>query len=610
MTNLAMNTIGSLSSVNQWIGLINSNLVGTRKTGYKETRISLDVGEPELLGATPGTTNLPMSIPATTLRVQKTEILDYQQGAINQTGNNTDFALQGQGYFVVEDKRDGTKYITRDGTFHFDNDGYLVTAEGLNVLTTGQDYFRIPITEHFTVDNDGKNVGIPGTDSQNKLVITGPDALGDVFNPVATPTDPWARSYSTSQYGTKKLMVVQIPDSYKLHYSKYGSTKFDLGEHVPIRIDNNFSEDMSGLNLAESDVVNPFTNKVEAGASIGLGYPNKDYFKHDVANGIVRMSQEFSDHVKALITTQRVTDFNASIDFNLRAAGAIQNISSFGIFFGQQEKHQVAADIAFGNTSTVTTFTPTGSSTAAATPFTPATNSSEVKIQRISGFFAGITGNGSMSAPTNALILQGEGIDLSVPLPSGLIVDDLTAIGTPTSNYKIVVKTNANQVGVTLFQKAAGVAPWVEVTSINTVINKSIYGNGYIGVGNGVFGSGLFSKNAVDITRIHLQETNQNNYYDTTVFGGNAPYSQDPHLVGPTNVITPASGLTEPDQLQTLAQAKTVGASVYQGALEDSTANMVDTLPMLGNAQKLFSAIAKIITIANSQTDDINSLIR
>lgn len=612
MANLAMNTIGSLSSINQWIGLINSNITSTQKTGYKETRISLDTGEPLALGATPGVTAIPMSIPSSTLRVAKTEILDYQQGAITQTGNNTDFALQGQGYFVVEDRRSGAKYITRDGTFHFDNDGYLVTEEGLNVLTTGQDYFRIPVSERFTVDSEGKVVGVPETNSQTVLVDLNSDPTGNIFNPAAATVD--ARSFTTSKYGIKKLMVVQIPDSYKLHYSKYGSTKFDIGEHINVRIDNNFSEDMSALNLAQSDIINPFTNKADSIASIiensGL---NTSYFKHDLTNGIVRMSQMNSAYSKALLTTQRLTDFNASVDFNLRQGAFADTIQSFGLFFGQKEQHQVAQDLiaAAPITSEITTFNNNGVSTNTLNvPLTQATNANQVNVQRRSGFFAGITG-------VDTLVLTGEGISLSVPIMDpdyGVLKYDQLNNLSSTNDYKIVLITDQDQVGVKLLRKSTAVVPpwvvqpWTEIASLNTVINRVIYADGYVGIGNGVSTVAAAQTSAVDITRVHFNHNNQNNYYETLIFGGKEPYNQNPYLSA--GAPTPAGTEAEPDQLQTQGQAKTVGAIVYQGSLEQSTANVTDTLPMLSNAQKLFSAISKIITVSNNQTDDMNSLIR
>jgi len=55
------------------------------------------------------------------------------QGDFNQTGNTLDVAIQGQGFFQVL-KPDGTTAYTRAGSFHMNNQGTLVTAEGDSLL--------------------------------------------------------------------------------------------------------------------------------------------------------------------------------------------------------------------------------------------------------------------------------------------------------------------------------------------------------------------------------------------------------------------------------------------------------------------------------------------
>ncbi|VBB08914.1 flagella basal body rod proteins signature [Lucifera butyrica] len=57
---------------------------------------------------------------------------DHSAGSIRSTGNDLDFALQGDGYFVVQTPA-GTRY-TRDGSFTLDAQGELVTADGYQVL--------------------------------------------------------------------------------------------------------------------------------------------------------------------------------------------------------------------------------------------------------------------------------------------------------------------------------------------------------------------------------------------------------------------------------------------------------------------------------------------
>jgi flagellar basal-body rod protein FlgF/flagellar basal-body rod protein FlgG len=63
--------------------------------------------------------------------------LNLAQGALNQTGNPLDLAIQGDGFFMVQ-APNGQRY-TRDGGFHRSPAGQLVTAAGEPVLSpTGQ----------------------------------------------------------------------------------------------------------------------------------------------------------------------------------------------------------------------------------------------------------------------------------------------------------------------------------------------------------------------------------------------------------------------------------------------------------------------------------------
>lgn len=59
----------------------------------------------------------------------------FSQGALMATGNTTDMALRGDGFFVLNGSLDGISgdYFSRDGTFEVDPDGYIVHSTGLRV---------------------------------------------------------------------------------------------------------------------------------------------------------------------------------------------------------------------------------------------------------------------------------------------------------------------------------------------------------------------------------------------------------------------------------------------------------------------------------------------
>ncbi len=92
---------------------------------------------------------------------------DYSQGSLNETENDTDFALGGSGFFAIAftNKAGETsiKY-TRDGAFTLNADGYLMTKDGDFVLNqngalnsdAGQENFiRLNPNLPFTVDTNG-----------------------------------------------------------------------------------------------------------------------------------------------------------------------------------------------------------------------------------------------------------------------------------------------------------------------------------------------------------------------------------------------------------------------------------------------------------------------
>ena len=78
--------------------------------------------------------------------------LNLGQGALEQTGNPLDLAIEGEGFFEVQTSN-GARY-TRDGGFHRAPGGQLVTAAGEPVLSTTGQVIPIPPGE-VTVGADG-----------------------------------------------------------------------------------------------------------------------------------------------------------------------------------------------------------------------------------------------------------------------------------------------------------------------------------------------------------------------------------------------------------------------------------------------------------------------
>jgi flagellar basal-body rod protein FlgG len=77
--------------------------------------------------------------------------VSFEQGALKESGNDFDLALDGKGFFAVSTPW-GERY-TRNGSFHLGKEGFLETKEGYPVLGENG-YIRVH-ANNFKVDNDG-----------------------------------------------------------------------------------------------------------------------------------------------------------------------------------------------------------------------------------------------------------------------------------------------------------------------------------------------------------------------------------------------------------------------------------------------------------------------
>jgi flagellar basal-body rod protein FlgF/flagellar basal-body rod protein FlgG len=78
--------------------------------------------------------------------------LSMSQGALQQTGNPLDLAIEGRGFFQIQTSN-GQRY-TRDGSFHRSQKGLLVTAAGEAVLSSAGQPIPLPPGE-VSVGADG-----------------------------------------------------------------------------------------------------------------------------------------------------------------------------------------------------------------------------------------------------------------------------------------------------------------------------------------------------------------------------------------------------------------------------------------------------------------------
>ncbi|MGI6065996.1 MAG: flagellar basal-body rod protein FlgF [Bacillota bacterium] len=104
----------------------------------------------------------------------------FVQGPLQYTGRALDLAIQGNGFFVVEDN-EGKRYFTREGSFRFDSEGYLVNTNGFRVLGTNEKQVRI--TEAINTVSVDKFGVLTAIDNQGDVIDQVELGIAFVTNP-------------------------------------------------------------------------------------------------------------------------------------------------------------------------------------------------------------------------------------------------------------------------------------------------------------------------------------------------------------------------------------------------------------------------------------------
>lgn len=122
----------------------------------------------------------------------------FSQGSFQSTSSSTDLAIEGDGFFMVSEAGSGETLYTRNGSFSFDSQGYLINAEGYRVQ--GKLY-----------DDEGELMGgdptdiqvdinsqIPASQTSTLTLNTNLDAGSEMVGPFDISDPENSSNYSTS----------------------------------------------------------------------------------------------------------------------------------------------------------------------------------------------------------------------------------------------------------------------------------------------------------------------------------------------------------------------------------------------------------------------------
>ena len=152
---------------------ISNNLANVNTVGFKKVRADFQDLLYETM-RTPGTATTSATTSPTGLQVGSGARIvattrQFSQGALLQTGNPLDLAIEGNGFFPIQ-QSDGTIGYTRAGNFKTDQQGRIVNSEGL------------PLDPPITVPPDATSIsiGADGTVSASTKAAAQPVQLGQI----------------------------------------------------------------------------------------------------------------------------------------------------------------------------------------------------------------------------------------------------------------------------------------------------------------------------------------------------------------------------------------------------------------------------------------------
>lgn len=151
------------------LNVISNNLANTQTPGYKANRLLSTTFEQTLARLERGNSGVIGTGESTRIVSEVADL--WTEGGVTETGRPFDMAITGYGFFNIQNE-EGEPYLTRNGQFDLDEEGYLQLRGQGRVLGQGGpikvDISDIQVLEDGTILNVGTGAEI------GKLLITEP----------------------------------------------------------------------------------------------------------------------------------------------------------------------------------------------------------------------------------------------------------------------------------------------------------------------------------------------------------------------------------------------------------------------------------------------------
>lgn len=196
-------SVSGLIATGTGLSVIGNNVANLNTTGFKSSRMLFsDVYASELDKIGKGSR----------FHAATTQLA---QGAVLSTGNPLDFAIEGDGFFIVKDSVKNKDYYTRAGNFSLDKDSIIINTDGLRLQgyladAAGNIAQTLSDIEILPKNADGVPIMNAQTTSTAEIQINLSGSPAETVYPAGTILDPLdpAKGPATGTYNHSIAMTV------------------------------------------------------------------------------------------------------------------------------------------------------------------------------------------------------------------------------------------------------------------------------------------------------------------------------------------------------------------------------------------------------------------
>ncbi len=125
--------ISGLSTLGNSLQIIGDNISNVNTLGFKASAFTFQDRLSQATATQSGTSQIGRGTALSNISSS------FEQGSFESTGNTTDLAIGGDGFFVVREAASDALFYTRAGNFRYNKEGYLINPEGYVVQGWGLD---------------------------------------------------------------------------------------------------------------------------------------------------------------------------------------------------------------------------------------------------------------------------------------------------------------------------------------------------------------------------------------------------------------------------------------------------------------------------------------